>query len=145
MGTLLPGVRQSRPAMTLSLSLCCCHHTAFPLPARRDLRTNMKRITARKTTAVQRIEMNRFWNEMEEIFDRLEDREEVEGKTREEVENILNESLECDREVETAFQSSCSLNCWCEKDDNVSGYSSYLEDEEEEEEEEEDSGVTPDV
>ena len=122
-------------------SLCYCQ-AYYPLPARRNLRTNMKRITARKTTAVQRIEMNRFWNEMEEIFDRLEDREEVEGKTMEEVENILNESLECDREVETAFQSSCSLNCWCEKDDNVSGYSSYLEDEEEEEE---DCGVSPDV
>ena len=128
-------------------SLCYCQdwqQAYYPLPARRNLRTNMKRITARKSTAVQRIEMNRFWNEMEEIFDRLEDRVEVEGKTREEVENILNESLECDREVETAFQSPCSLNCWCEKDDNVSGYSSYLEDEEEEEEEE-DSGVSPDV
>ena len=103
----------------------------------------MKRMTARKSTAVQRIEMNRFWNEMEEIFDRLEDREEVEGRTREELENILNESLECDREVETAFQSSCSPDCWCEKDDNnVSGYSSYLEDEEEEEEED---CVSPDV
>ena len=131
-------------------SVCYCHQDChqdclqayYPLPARRNLRTNMKRMTARKSTAVQRIEMNRFWNEMEEIFDRLEDREEVEGRTREEVENILNESLECDREVESAFQSSCSLSCWCEKDDNnVSGYSSYLEDEEEEDE----SCVSPDV
>ena len=112
----------------------------FPLPVRRNFRTNMKRITARKSTAVQRIEMNRFWNEMEEIFDRLEDRMEAEGKTREEAENILNESLECDREVETAFQSSCSLDCWCEKDDNVSGYSSDLQDDEEE-----DDCVSPDV
>ena len=115
-------------------TLCYCQ-AYYPLPARRNLRTNMKRITARKSTAVQRIEMNRFWNEMEEIFDRLEDREEMEGKTREEAENLLNESLECDREVESAFQSSCSLNCWCEKDDNVSGYSSDLEEEEEEEDE----------
>ena len=126
-------------------TLCYCqayYQAYYPLPARRNLRTNMKRITARKSTAVQRIEMNRFWNEMEEIFDRLEDREEMEGKTMEEAENLLNESLECDREVESAFQSSCSLNCWCEKDDNVSGYSSDLE--EEEEDEEEDCG-SPDV
>ena len=124
-----------------TLSLCCCHHTAFPLPARRDLRTNMKRITPRKVTAVQRIEMNRFWNEMEEIFDRLEAREHSEVKTIEEAENILNESLECDREVESAFQS-----CWWEKDDNVSGYSSDLEDEEDEEDEEDDCGsLSPDV
>ena len=88
----------------------------------------MKRMTGRKSTAVQRIEMNRFWNEMEEIFDRLEVREQVEVKTREEAENILNESLECDREVESAFQSCSSPLCFCEKDDNVSGYSSYLED-----------------
>ena len=123
-------------------SLCSCLST-FPTPPRRDLRVNMKRNTPRKMTAVQRIEMNRFWNELEEIFDRLEEREKVEAKTIEEAENILNESLECDREVETAFQSPCSPDCWCEKDDNnVSGYSSYLEDEEEEEDE---SCVSPDV
>ena len=115
-------------------SLCSCLST-FPTPPRRDLRVNMKRNTPRKMTAVQRIEMNRFWNELEEIFDRLEEREKVEAKTIEEAENILNESLECDREVESAFQSSCS---W-DQDDNVSGYSSFLE-----EEEDEDS-VSPDV
>ena len=43
------------------------------MPARREFRTRMKRQTLRKQTAVQRIEMNRFWNELEEVFDRLED------------------------------------------------------------------------
>merc|ERR1712045_786441 len=99
----------------------------YPVPARREFRTRMKRQTLRKQTAVQRIEMNRFWNELEEIFDRLEEREKVEAKTIEEAENILNESLECDREVESAFQSSC----WSDQEDNVSGYSSFLEEEDE--------------
>ena len=114
----------------------------YPVPARREFRTTMKRQTLRKQTAVQRIEMNRFWNELEEVFDRLEDvRAEAKVENVEEAENVLNETLECDREVETLFASGLShqYSCWCEKphdkddDGDVSGYSSNFEDEEEDE------------
>ena len=81
--------------------------------------------------------MNRFWNELEEIFDRLDDIT-IEHKVDsiEEAENILNETLECDKEVESAFSQPQDnlLSCWCEKDDHsdgdVSGYSSNFEDDE---------------
>ena len=103
----------------------------------------MKRQTKRKLTAVQRIEMNRFWNELEDIFDRLDDIK-VEHKVDsiEEAENILNETIECDKEVESAFINGLNHGpaCWCEKhgdedqdDDDVSGYSSHFEDEEDDE------------
>ena len=117
----------------------------YPVPARREFRTRMKRQTLRKQTAVQRIEMNRFWNELEEVFDRLEDvRTEVKVDNIEEAENVLNETLECDREVETVFANGLSLqySCWCQKphdipdnddDGDVSGYSSHFEDEDEDE------------
>ena len=45
----------------------------YPVPARREYRRRMKHLTIRKMTAVQRIEINRFWNELEVIFDRIED------------------------------------------------------------------------
>ena len=114
----------------------------YPVPARREFRTRMKRQTLRKQTAVQRIEMNRFWNELEEVFDRLEDvRAGAKVDNIEEAENVLNETLECDREVETLFASGLShqYSSWCEKphdkddDGDVSGYSSNFEDEDEEE------------
>ena len=128
----------------------------FPVPAKRDFRTRMKRQTPRKQTAGQRIAMNRFWNELEEVFNRLEDvRLEAGVETLEEAENVLNETLECDREVETLLAGGLSLqnSCWCQKgevildkeedDGDVSGYSSHFEDEEEEEEDEE-SGAEDD-
>ena len=126
----------------------------YPVPARREFRTRMKRQTRRKQTAVQRIEMNRFWNELEEVFDRLEDvRTEVKVDNIEEAENVLNETFECDREVETVFANGLSLqySCWCQKphdipdnddDGDVSGYSSHFEDETEDEDEE--SGLEDD-
>ena len=93
---------------------------------------------------IGRIEINRFWNELEEILDRLEDiKLQYAVDTIEEAENILNESVECDREVETAFSwSGGELECWCKRrpgSDEVSGYNtddsqaetpSWLEEEE---------------
>ena len=58
------------------------------MPVRREYRRRMKHLTVRKMTAVQRIEINRFWNELEDIFDRVEDvRAEYECSTIEEAEN----------------------------------------------------------
>ena len=97
----------------------------------------MKKLTPRKLTAVQRIEMNRFWNELEDIFNRLDDIN-VEHKVDciEEAENILNETIECDKEVETAFSNGLNtISCWCQEtysDGDVSGYGSNLEDDDDE-------------
>merc|ERR1711976_354650 len=96
----------------------------------------MKRQTLRKRTSVQRIEMNRFWNDLEEVFDRLDDISIDKCSSIEEAQNILNETIECDREVETAFArvSDTIASCWRSgHDDNdsaadVSGYSSHYED-----------------
>ena len=110
----------SRPAAT--------QHPAMSA-ARRQFRVTMKPRTPRKATASQRIEINRFWNELEEILDRLEDiKLQYAVDTNEEAENILNEAVECDREVETAFSlSGGELECWCKRrpgSDEVSGYNS---------------------
>ena len=95
-------------------------------------------MTNRKMTAVQRIEINRFWNELEDVFDIMEKiKEDYDCDTIEEAENILNETVECDREVETAFSSFVGEEtfCWCKggescarhEDDRVSGYGSGTE------------------
>ena len=120
--------------MTLSCDCGFNSEQLYPLPARRDFRTKMKRQTKRKLTAGQRIEMNRFWNELEEIFDRLDNIKVEKVDSYEEAENILNETLECDKEVESAFlNASNGYSCWCEKPDltddgDVSGYSSNYDD-----------------
>ena len=99
----------------------------------------MKKLTPRKLTAVQRIEMNRFWNELEDIFNRLDDIN-VEHKVDciEEAENILNETIECDKEVESAFANgSNTISCWCQKsisDGDVSGYGSNLDEDDDDDE-----------
>ena len=135
------GSGETSPDTAMLALPCDCDH--YPLPARPDFRTTMKRQTRRKLTAVQRIEMNRFWNELEDIFDRLDDIK-VEHKVDsiEEAENILNETIECDKEVESAFINGLNHGpaCWCEKhgdededDDDVSGYSSHFEDDEDDE------------
>ena len=87
--------------------------------------------------------MNRFWNELEDIFERLDDIN-VEHKVDsiEDAENILNETIECDKEVETVFAqiNDNKLSCWCEKErdvnSDVSGYSSHFEDDDEEDSDE---------
>ena len=83
----------------------------------------MKHLTVRKMTAVQRIEINRFWNELEDIFDRLEDvRAEYECSTIEEAENILNETA--DDEVEAAFTAYVDEDniCLCNQSLSVTSY-----------------------
>ena len=57
----------------MPLEMCADCGDSYPVPARREYRRRMKHLTVRKITAVQRIEINRFWNELEDIFDRLED------------------------------------------------------------------------
>ena len=92
----------------------------------------MKHLTMRKMTAVQRIEINRFWNELEDIFDRIEDVKASEISTTEEAQNRLNETVECDNEVEAAFDNFVAedILCLCDQDksrheeDTVSCYGS---------------------
>ena len=94
----------------------------------------MKHLTIRKMTAVQRIEINRFWNELEDIFDRIEDVKVSEISTIEEVQNRLNETVECDNEVEAAFANNVAQDdlSLCDQDkeggrheeDNLSCYGS---------------------
>ena len=111
--------------------MCADCGDSYPVPARREYRRRMNHLTVRKITAVQRIEINRFWNELEEIFDRLEEvKEEYNCSTIEEAENILNETVECDHEVES-FVAEENF-CWCKQtksdtsyeEDNVSCYCS---------------------
>merc|ERR1712233_71781 len=60
----------------------------------------------RKMSSTQRIEINRFWNELEDIFEKLEEKK-VDDKysTIEEAENIMNETVECDNEVEAVLDN----------------------------------------
>ena len=100
--------------------MCSSCGDSYPIPVRRDFRRRMKHLTRRKTTAVQRIEMNRFWNELEEISYRLEEaRIEYEEQycTIEEAQNKLNETFEWDNEVEAAFANGVvhDNECWCKQ------------------------------
>ena len=75
--------------------MCSSCKEIFPLPSRREFRRRMKHSTIRKMTAVQRIEINRFWNELEDIFDKLEEKKvDDEYSTLEEAENIEDPSSE---------------------------------------------------
>eukprot|EP00090_Calanus_glacialis_P005503 TRINITY_DN14263_c0_g1_i2.p1 TRINITY_DN14263_c0_g1~~TRINITY_DN14263_c0_g1_i2.p1 ORF type:complete len:184 (+),score=54.62 TRINITY_DN14263_c0_g1_i2:34-585(+) len=105
--------------------MCSSCEDCYPVPVRREYRRRMKHLTVRKMTAVQRIEINRFWNELEDIFDRLEDvRAEYECSTIEEAENILNETAECDDEVEAAFTTYVDEDdtCLCKQSASVTSY-----------------------
>merc|ERR1712243_35119 len=93
-------------------------------------RKRMKHSTIMKMTAVQRIEINRFWNELEDIFDKLEEKKvDVEYSTLEEAENILNETAECDNEVEATLDNYVEEpHCDCKEDSFEEGYCSETED-----------------
>ena len=111
--------------------MCSSCEEIFPLPSRREFRRRMKHSTIRKMTAVQRIEINRFWNELEDIFDKLEEKKvDDEYSTLEEAENILNETAECDNEVEAALDNYVEEpHCDCKEDSFEEGYCSENEDE----------------
>ena len=109
--------------------MCSSCEEIFPLPSRREFRRRMKHSTIRKMTAVQRIEINRFWNELEDIFDKLEEKKVDEYSTLEEAENILNETAECDNEVEAALDNYVEEpHCDCKEDSFEEGYCSETED-----------------
>ena len=110
--------------------MCSSCEEIFPLPSRREFRRRMKHSTIRKMTAVQRIEINRFWNELEDIFDKLEEKKvDDEYSTLEEAENILNETAECDNEVEAALDNYVEEpHCDCKEDSFEEGYCSETED-----------------
>ena len=97
----------------LRTKMCCeCDSASFPLPPRRERRRTMKRTTSRKHSAQDRINMNRFWNEMEEFYSRQHE-EKV-------------EEWRCDQEVEQAMMmvrlgDHGSLE---EEEDRISCYSS---------------------
>ena len=109
--------------------MCSSCEEIFPLPSRREFRRRMKHSTIRKMTAVQRIEINRFWNELEDIFDKLEEKKVDEYSTLEEAENILNETAECDNEVEATLDNYVEEpHCDCKEDSFEEGYCSETED-----------------
>ena len=91
--------------------MCCeCETAAYPLPPRRERRRRMKRETSRKQSAQDRINMNRFWNEMEEFYSRQQ-----EEKT---------EEWRCDWEVEQAMMVVRLVDPGEEESDRISCYSS---------------------
>ena len=103
--------------------MCCeCDTAAYPLPPRRERRRRMKRETSRKHSAQDRINMNRFWNEMEEFYSRQQ-----EEKT---------EEWRCDWEVEQAMmvvrlvdpgqqeEESDRISCYSSASSSFSGTSS---------------------
>ena len=102
-----------RQTLSTRQEMCCeCDSASFPLPPRRERRRRMKRVTRRKHSAQDRINMNRFWNEMEEFYSRQHE-EKV-------------EEWRCDQEVEQAMMmvrlgDHGSLE---EEEDRISCYSS---------------------
>ncbi len=89
------------------------------LPERRSYRTHMRRASAGRASARHRVAINRFWNEMEEFYDRHEERKAREAGNarlikelrsmpsyttdwwdhdREQAENRINESMEEEEE-----------------------------------------------
>merc|ERR1711881_272491 len=96
----------------------------------------MKHSTMRKMSSTQRIEINRFWNELEDIFEKLEEKK-VDDKysTIEEAENIMNETVECDNEVEAVLDNYVAESeCDCRENYSEEGYCSGPEEEEEDRE-----------
>merc|ERR1712129_168693 len=93
--------------------MCSSCGADYPVPGRREYRRRMKHLTMRKMTAVQRIEINRFWNELEDIFDKIEGVKVSEISTIDEAQNRLNETVECDNEVEAAFDNFVAEDDLC--------------------------------
>merc|ERR1711994_142881 len=88
----------------------------LPDPLTRSYRRLMKPRLPRKVTSSARINLNKFWNELEEFYQRHEDRRENNNNIimpewarnntdREEEENRLNEKLEMERGQESFFLS----------------------------------------
>ena len=69
----------------------------YPLPVRRSFSKTLKHVTARKQTSITRINMNKFWNEMEEFNDRRTE------------EYLDLDTYHCDLEVEEVFVSNKEL------------------------------------
>jgi hypothetical protein len=66
---------------------CDSPTTDYPLPPRRERRRSMKKMTSRKVSSQDRININRFWNEMEDFYSRQQD-------------ELAACTWSCDREVE---------------------------------------------
>ena len=87
------------------------HCTTLPDPLTRSYRRVMKPRLPRKVTASARINLNRFWNELEEFYNRYDQRKEKPvvrlpdyttdswDHDREAAENQLNESLQQDNNI----------------------------------------------
>ena len=70
----------------------CDNQAFYPLPPRRSYRQPMKHMSERKRSAASRINMNQFWNQLEEFSMRRE-------------ENTVDlDTLQCDEEVEMVFR-----------------------------------------
>ena len=94
-------------------NMCLDCQMGYPLPQRRSLRMRMKRDTPRKKSSSERININRFWNEMEEFLDKLEN------------DNFITTTFDCDEEIESVFSARYSAKVISEdEDDNVSCYCS---------------------
>ena len=91
-------------------------------PPRRDFRRVFKPRLPRKVTSSARINLNRFWNELEDFYSRYDDRRAKNNNNsqsiiippyttdafdhrREEAENRLNEQLEAGKDIDTSDSS----------------------------------------
>lgn len=126
------------------------HFSSLDLPPLRSYKRSMKPILNRKITSPARINLNRFWNEMEEFYDRYNskklannnnllmpdyttdtydhEREMAENRLNEQIENRFNSAAKVQMEVKVnnanrvRFQS---YDVQCEgDDDSSSGFSS---------------------
>ena len=87
-----------------------CEYSVYPLPTRRSYRTLMKNTTKRKLSSTTRINVNKFWNQLEDF------------NTRREEELRDMETIECNLEVEKVFQNDSGIFL-DESDDELSYHS----------------------
>ena len=93
--------------------MCLECQQIFPLPGRRSLRRRMKRSTQRKKSSAERININRFWNEMEDFLDRFESEKFL---TTTQFEDYETESDIIS--IKDIFYDDDDLSCYC----SVSSY-----------------------
>ncbi len=93
----------------------CYNLEYYPLPQRRSFSRPLKHISRRKATAATRINVNRFWNEMEEFNERRTE------------EYLDLDTYTCDLEVQEVFVAASSKLAGSQQDDweQDSAYDSF--------------------
>ena len=82
------------------MCLSCDGADTFPVPLRREYRRRMKHSTARKVTALHRIELNRLWNDLEDMG---------QNRSKESQKDCLDQSIYCFEAIGLRDQS-----CQCD-------------------------------